>query len=328
MALLIRQWRENRFKANLFWITLLIWGMCVGAKAPIAAVMLLFAGLICLFWMKDKKWKLSLGYGVVILVIFFVICKFCVGIFSTANSESSRIMEQYESLNTEENFQARNYTEELGLYSRYEIVEPFCKLVEKYGAVGKLMTWLAQKSIIFVVTIRSICINPFIVFGACISLIVTAVLIRNKAIGKESLYLKMSLFMTALFGIALGIFVDAGGSSEMYFLMTAMIPLSGIIVITWNEYLERESFSAGISKTMYKVVHICMGILLIIETYKFCMPSFTSLSGNGMGAIKNSIDGIASIYHSMGGTIILTKNPEALGDRMSKHSTGFAIIQI
>lgn len=301
MALLVRQWRENEFKANLFWITLLIWGMCVGAKAPIAAVMLLFAGLICLFWMKNKKWKLSLGYGVVILVIFFVICKFCVGIFSAVNIESLWTMDQFESLNTEESFQAKSYAWELGLYSRYEIAEPFCKLVEKYGVVGRFMTWIAQKSIIFVVTIRSICINPFIVFGACISLVVTAALIRNKSIGKESVYLKISLFMTALFGIVLGIFVDAGGSSEMYFLMTAMIPLSGIIVITRNEYLEGKSFSAGVLKTMYKAVYICMGILLIMETYKFCMPSFTSLSGKGVGAVKNSIDGIAAIYHSAGG---------------------------
>lgn len=82
VACLIVQWRKKRFEKSSWILICLFWAACVGAKAPIALVLLLIPGALCFYWLLKRKWKLGLCYGCSILSIFLVINFFCVGAFS------------------------------------------------------------------------------------------------------------------------------------------------------------------------------------------------------------------------------------------------------
>lgn len=82
IACLIAQWRKKEFEYSFWILTCLFWTACVGAKAPIASVLLLVPGALSFYWLVKRKWKLSLCYGFSILSIFLTVNIFCVGAFS------------------------------------------------------------------------------------------------------------------------------------------------------------------------------------------------------------------------------------------------------
>lgn len=77
VGFMIRQWKTERYDGKNYAGMLLSWIMCVGAKAPVASVLILFAALLCFYWLIHKKWSIAFGYGVSILGSFLWCRKIC-----------------------------------------------------------------------------------------------------------------------------------------------------------------------------------------------------------------------------------------------------------
>ncbi len=51
VSFLLLQYRKENLNLNILFLTLLTWAVCTGSKAPVAAVLILLPGLLCLFWL-------------------------------------------------------------------------------------------------------------------------------------------------------------------------------------------------------------------------------------------------------------------------------------
>lgn len=85
---MIMQYRMEKVHYGVWFGASLSWAICVGAKAPIAGVFLMFPGILCLNWLFKKKWRCFL-YGGAILVEFFLISIFFVGLLGVASGDSN-----------------------------------------------------------------------------------------------------------------------------------------------------------------------------------------------------------------------------------------------
>lgn len=274
LAFLFRQWDEDRFQGRLFMATLLAWGMCVGAKAPVASVLLFFAGLICLYWLLQRKWFLAFSYGLLILGLFLVICKYCVGMFSVASGSS---------------------TWSLGVYDASDI-QKFLKPAS-WDVIGQVLASMGKNNIIFACLIRIFSINPLVIFGWMVSVAVTIAGWSRKRITAKDLYLQVALGLTAIFGVILGLVVNAGGHSEMYFSMAAIIPMSTMIFINWKKFRETPKLlNANKDSVIYRITAGALVCFLC-----FCVVQYSFFAYAKAGAIRNSIHGMRNVYHAMRG---------------------------
>lgn len=199
VALLIKQWKSDKFEKDTFIITMLIWISCVGGKAPFAAVIIFFAALLCLYWLFTKKVKQALFYGIGISGIFLLICWLCVGMFDIFLGNSM--------------WKIQNNSKS--------------KMFDLYGDVN-----VENKALLLLIKI--ICTNPTLIIGVIVSIVL--IIIYNVYKRKESAYLYISLLITAMVGIVFGlVYRDGGGGSEMYFSIASFIPLTCFVMLTMNE---------------------------------------------------------------------------------------------
>lgn len=95
ISLMVKQWKIKKFNFTLWFLICLFWSVCVGAKAPIASILLLIPGLFCLFWLIKREWRLSLGYGIPILGLFLIINIACTGMISVFQGTGSWTLDLY-----------------------------------------------------------------------------------------------------------------------------------------------------------------------------------------------------------------------------------------
>ena len=213
ITLLIRQWSEERLNYRLWAVILLVWAMDVGAKTPVAAIMLIFTAYICFYWLYKKKFSLSFGYGVPVLFLFWLIGKYCVGMFATMQGDAAWALSLY------------------GLdehrYMHYEAVKMITGIL---GTGGKIFIFLIMA------TLRTIAANFPVIVGGIMAIYLTVRLAREKLLNEEEINLRLALLVTALGGLGLWHLVNAGGDSEMYFAMAALIPIVILLLKTAKDY--------------------------------------------------------------------------------------------
>lgn len=259
IAAFIIQWKKQKFDMRIFVLTLLFWCACVGAKTPLAAVLLLFPACLCLYWLFDKKFKLSFSYGIPILIIFLGIAKFCVGMFSVIKGEGTWI---------------------LSLYSASNIME--FPNVESQRRIVSLLIKLGRSNLFLSAIVKCLLMQPIVFCGMLFSIIFT-ILYRKNRFTKVEVVLQGALYLTALFGYALGIVVNAGGHSEMYFSMASYIPLYVAIFVVVKKCNVSSDESKIYRGTRFMVI-ICSWGLLFLGMYQYF---FTSYPGNGvMGILR------------------------------------------
>lgn len=268
MGFLIRQWKADRFEGKLFIGMILAWSMCVGAKAPMASVLLLFAGLICFYWLIHKKWVLSLGYGIFILGSFLLICKYCVGMFSIMNGDALWTIVPYG---------IEHFT--------------FMGIAESWDLIGRCMTIKGSTNPFWGLLFRTICLNPILIFGMIAAVVRVIYLAYKKKISCKDVYFQASLTVTAWGGICLWHCINAGGASEAYFAMAALIPMSVMVIFGIELYLQQyKKFGYAESTAVKKGLLIFFILLLQLGVYRFSWSAF------GGGALGNANVGFWNFY--------------------------------
>lgn len=259
----IIQWKKETFDTRIFVLTLLFWFACVGAKTPLAAVLLLFPACLCLYWLFDKKFKLSLGYGIAILIIFLGIAKFCVGMFSVIKGDGAW---------------------SLSLYSTSNIMT--LQGVDSQRAYEVLLANIGRSNLFLAIIMKCLLMQPILFFGTLFSIVVM-IIYRKRNFTKTELVLQGALYLTALFGITLGIMVNAGGHSEMYFSMAAYIPLYVAIFVAVRKWNASNNTSMKIYKMTRYMINICGWGLLLIGMHQYFLISYT---GDGaLGALCTGV---------------------------------------
>lgn len=213
VGFLLRQWQQENLSVKLWLGMLISWSMCVGAKAPAAVILMVLPGYMCVYWLYEKKWGQSLIYGLTILLMFFVIGKYCVGMFATAKGDTV--------------WTVGLYTLENAPYMNSRIT---LWLTAYLGTSVKILIFAMQA------LVRTFLIHPAIIGGSALAFWLTAKEIRARTLAVKDLHLRLGLLVTAVVGIILSHIVNAGGSSEMYFAMVALTPLVIFMAQTAKDY--------------------------------------------------------------------------------------------
>lgn len=272
LSFLIRQWQKETFSIRLFSGTILMWMVCVGAKAPIAAVLLLIPALTSLFWLFKKQWKLSLGYGLSILFTFLLICKYCVGMFSVLEGSAAW---------------------KLGLNSPEVIMRMWNP--EWWDVLVGIMVEKGRHNILLAMVDRCVLVNPPVIFCTIAAVIILSVWIKRKSITNKEIYFCVSLILTALWGLALGIIIDGGTGSEIYFSIASLIPMYCVIFSIYRTYKNGTGNDQILNAKVRRLMVACAGLLMAVGVYRFSWPEWSN-----SGALRYSKIGIDNIVQSAG----------------------------
>ncbi len=274
VGVMIRQWKMDRYDGKILAGMLLAWGMCVGAKAPVASVLIVFAALLCFYWLIHKMWALAFGYGILILGVFLLICRFCVGMFSVFNGNSAWTIMTYG-------------------------IDHFTYMgdAEPWDFIGRCMVMKGSGNAFLGLLFRTISLNPVLVFGMTMAGIWVVLLLYKKKICIKDVYILGAFGLTSLFGIYLWHRINAGGSSEMYFAMSALIPMSIMVIFAMDSYLQQYKEFKYLGLTaIEKDVFIVFVLLLQLGIFRFSWDAY-----GGVGALKNANNGFWNLYNAAHG---------------------------
>lgn len=268
VSLLIRQWSIESFNLEIFVLTLLIWIMCIGSKAPIAMILILIPALICYYWLIKRKWGMAFGYGLTILFLFLIICTSCAGMFTVLNGDADAWVLKFR-----------------GVSSIKDLHAP-----EAWDKLGQWLVIIGRHSIAIAILMRWIFVNPAAVLGAFLSIILTI----KKIYARESSGILQIIFaLCALWGLMLGVVVRIGGYSEMYFSMAALIPMYFMI---YNSTVSENLNLGRGGKTALTISQVAIALLLVVGVYRFSMSTYDQI-----GAYTSSKQGLKNIYAAMVG---------------------------
>lgn len=271
VSLILVQWKKDNLDIRLLLCNILVWCMCIGSKAPVASVLLLLAGMICFFWLIHKKWGLAFTYGFLILGSFLLICKYCIGMFDVIQGDSAW---------------------QLGIYTSEKIKELYYP--ETWDFVGTKLTELGSNSVIWAIIIRCFSVNPIIIFTTVLGTVDTIIRYFLKKIDLKYLYLQGALLLSAIVGLMMGVFEDAGGNSEMYFSMAALIPMFNLSL---NSCMKIKSGGIDVDRVKKYILSIFVygfiAISIIVGAYRFAFSAWDM-----DGAVVNSIIGINMLTQS------------------------------
>lgn len=260
---------EYRFRE--FCATMLIWIVLVGAKGPIAALLIIVPGLICFWWLFQKKFRRAFGYGIPILATFIIINVFCVGIIRVLNHTAEAKVENIG-----------------GFRTIYEVIAETPYAV-RYRNIVPSLVWSTFYS------------HPALFLISAINTIIMIWLLISKRVRiKDCLKIGILLFAIAV-GVILGRFYNAGGHSEMYFTMAAYIPcLAYNLEICGELYDEIEKKS----KWMYGTYKAFFVLFSLIGIYCWC---FTDYTGGAIKYIKTGYNRICGKWENESGSNSFSK---------------------
>lgn len=248
--------KNKEFDRNCLLLTILFWSVCVGAKGPVGTVLLLLPALLCLFWLVKKQWLLAFGYGISILAVYLLICKYCIGMFSVMNGQSSWQLS--------------------GFYT----FSDFISFPETDNPILEPLIWLGQKNIVFAVIVKCFLVNPALIWFGIFSLFRMCLLFFKGLLDKRMFYLIFSLSATAVFGFILWMLINAGGYSEMYFGMSALIPVNALVFLAVMPAKEAGTSTVYIKNTAGALLVLCC-------IYAYCFSSYAET-----GAVWSVQEGI------------------------------------
>lgn len=262
LATMIQQWRHGAFDWRLFLAALLFWGSCVGTKGPIAAVLLVSVGLFCVSWLFSKRWRCAFVYGLCSLGLFLFISVFVAGAFSYASVDAG------------------------GHGIGFRSIESFAGDNGFIGAaLGQiiLLAWFA---------------HPVLVSLVCVTIVLFVFCIVRRRIGFNEALLASNMLFTMVIGMLLGVLVDAGGHSEMYFSMAAFIPAMAFVLCVLSAFLEAMPVQSSV--IMERGLNVIFAILLALGGYCFFIEGHRGYAvkdalGNGVARLagQDSSDDVA-----------------------------------
>ncbi|MGN0167565.1 MAG: hypothetical protein ACI4AB_05965 [Acetatifactor sp.] len=261
VALLYTQYKSNQFQKGVWIAALLFFFACEGAKAPIAVIMLLLAGMVCGIWLlqKDRR-KWAFGYGIPLVAVFVVVFfAFVSNGFDTITVNSSGLK-----------FDPTGHIYECGLGKLY------------FQWVDKGMPGLLGKVLVFIMFF----------FGCNMCVYFLCALFGIRKIRRGGLFsFEGALLLTALAGMGFTLMTKQQGNSQMYFAMTSF-PLAILFDIK-----ELDGYGFDRKGILQKTGAGCFVLLLIwsfISFIEIVGPTFCSgvhnLSGdNTFSNVNNSL---------------------------------------
>lgn len=192
--------KEEKIDYKLLGINLLFWFICSGVKAPVAAVLIFVPFFFCCLWLIQRKYGKAFGYGGGIVGLFLLVSIICSGMLRVFTGASK----------------ANGDSFSIHLYSagddEYILRHP--EYGRLYGLVDNVISKMySAHPVLFIVTV--------------INIIIFLVLIRKKKIEPKKITLALIMLIVTILGFVMGVVINAGGRSEMYFSMTAY--LTGIV---------------------------------------------------------------------------------------------------
>lgn len=200
---LLLQYSREQLDLRVCVSTLFLFGITVGTKAPVAAVAIVAAGVVCFSWLLKKQFRLAFSYGLSLIAVFLIIAIACVGMLRASFGDPGATR--------------------FGNFSMTQFIDysPVTQAIQQVFAEG-LPRWLRGTILLGTVIF---CANPLAMglYGAGALSTLTDKRMRNP--------LCVGLTCSGLVGILLGIFNIQPGVSQMYFLMAAIVPclLLGLI---------------------------------------------------------------------------------------------------
>lgn len=234
-----------------FFVTLLYYAVMVGAKAPLAAMLSIYPAVLCITWLLKKKYSYAFTYGAGIAVAFLVISIFCVGMFSAINNLSdtqSMQISPIEKLLTMDQFSSR-----------------YLKLF--FSIAYKILT--AQPLLILLYLL------------ACIKFMVDLFKRRSN---EEYISVIIALICTALVSLLFLKIIKHAGTSEMYFMIAAYIPLAALGIYALS-HSEQSKYPI-----IQKVFLAISFLILAVQVYFFAFSAW-----GGYSAMKSLKDGFANL---------------------------------
>ena len=257
--------RQEKFEPRFLMINLLMWFLCCGVKAPIASVLIFIPFFYCCFWLLKHKYVKAIGYGGAVISLFFVVNILCAGMlrmFSGTTNASGG------------NFSIQLYPAD-------------SKII--FSEMGRFI------GIIHCVLYKSYYTNPVLFIVSSINLLILIVLTIGKLVSREILFASIVMLTVSIIGNVMGVFINAGGSSEMYFSMAAFIPavtFNAIVIQEWAGKLDED-------KLFYrKIVPVFTSVMAMYGVY---LMLFASWSGGLISFLRegyNRINGIGSFGNS------------------------------
>lgn len=188
---------SKKFDWSLYFIAITFYAILAGIKSPTVTVLSVFPAVICIIWLFQKKFKYCFIYGFSILTVFIIIGIFCSGMLYVFGE-----------------------TDSLYSVTTYSMAD-----IAIYSPTSSTFT-----NALISTGVMTIYSHPLIVilFGiSCIKLIFDII---KKRIDKKILFIKIGLIITVLISIAAWQIINAGGHSEMYFIMSSYIAMVALCV--------------------------------------------------------------------------------------------------
>ena len=222
------QCEHEQIDIKLFSLTIFSFATCLGGKGPIGVVILAFIGGVCLVWLLQKKYKLAFSYGIITLIVFFIIAIGMEGLFIMyASGGTGSIV-----------------TIEASVVG----VSP-----EGTGAAA-LPLWLTVFKKVFNDLTRFFFAHPLIIGGFGIGII--GIFLSKKMRSSLNIGLALSGFT----GIMLCIFNHQYGNSQIYFLFGAYMPCLCLSIICFQRLAD---YHIKIKYTLVAV--LC--VLILVQSF-------------------------------------------------------------
>lgn len=258
LATLIFLLREEKFDLKKCGLNLLFWFVLCGVKGPVAVVMIFIPFFYCCLWLVQRKFGRAFGYGGGVAGLFFAVSVVCSGML--------RVLGGAQRVNG-------------GLYSLRLYTAKDREYIDRYAQFGKpfrfaynvIYKMYYSHQAVFLVTL--IC---FVIF---------LLLIVAKKMEPKNVALASVMFVTTIIGYIMGVVINAGGRSEMYFSMTASLTAivfdAVAIEQAWQEIKIREHFFRN---RFVQLALICLGL------YGVFYMLFVSVYGGLAKSLKRGYD--------------------------------------
>ncbi len=195
IALLVKQFYSNSFDIKLFIPSLIFLFVSCGAKAPITVVTLVFSGLMCLYWLCKKSYKLSLLYGISVLSIFLYVSYTFVGMGTVIDGTSN------------------SWTVGLHPLSEYNENPIFA---------------------IIIVILKLLVANIPLTISTILSILILKDIFQKTKINSDDFWVLTISFTSTIIGLLLWMCVLHVGASEMYYGMASFICAYFFIATTYK----------------------------------------------------------------------------------------------
>ncbi len=241
----------------------------VGAKAPMAIVFLAFLGVVCLFWLLQKKYKQALCYGVPSLFLCAAVYK----VFVVGNSISTSGLLSSFSI--------------LGFMQRYN--PDFLTVFNNIASLGFPGAGFLGGVVAFLWWV--LCCSP-VVFGLLFLACLVGVLTKTKPNAFQVAAVAM-LFT----GAVLTQFFPLSGGSSLYFTMAAM-PFALLAALMYIPQLQKPLQHSAVSAKLVRAIAIGLVVVILpVGVYNYVFGGSASIvARDGLSMLQARINGTSPQY--------------------------------